>query len=186
MSASGFGFTSNGGRVRGVCTTVEHCANLHDFFREIKAPDETSEPLAKYALCVAMRFLARPSKSAIFAFVMTEANVSAAFTLNTLMSCISLVQSNGPNVMCVLMDGSSVNIRVFKQLLGAYFCLMHLRQRNRAAADTGSLPAGGEIGMADGQIGLDFAHDATDCHRFKTSFTNPDNPDRKIYLTVCR
>ena len=118
MSASGFGFTSNGGRLRGVCTTVEHCANLHDFFREIKAADET-QPLAKYALCVAMRYLARPSKSAIFAFVMTEGNITASFTQNTLLSCISLVQSFGPNVFCVVMDGSSVNIRVFKQLLGA-------------------------------------------------------------------
>lgn len=119
LTASGIGFTSQGGRLRGMVTTVaEGCTDIHDFYREIAAADDTT-PIAKYALCIAVRCLARPSNNAIFAFVMTEGNIEANFCLNTLLSCLTLVQSHSMNVMSIIMDGSSVNIKVFKHLLGA-------------------------------------------------------------------
>jgi len=39
--------------------------------------------------------------------------------------------------------------------------------------------------MKAGQIGLTFNTHPEDPHRFTTSFANPDNPGRVIFLTVC-
>jgi len=99
-------------------TTVESgCTDIHDFYREVVGAGDTT-PIAKYALCVAMRCLGRPQTSAIFTFVLTEGNITAEFCLNTLLSSLTAVQSHGLPVMCIVMDGSSINIKVFKYLLG--------------------------------------------------------------------
>jgi len=186
LTASGLGFSSRGGRLRGVVSTVaDGCTDLHDFYRELEAADDTT-PIAKYALCVAVRCLARPANNAIFAFVLAEGNLQSSFCLNTLMSCLSMVQSHGLNVMHIIMDGSSINIRVFKDLLGEcdiWRCSMLLIGCPLSLSFLFDLFS---QGMPPGQIGLSCnAEPGGDPHRFKTKFRNPDNPDRWIYLTVC-
>lgn len=62
--------------------------------------------------------MARPSIHAIFGFVLTEGNIGAEFTTNMLMGAIDIVQSCDMNVFAIIADGSSVNIKSFKSLLG--------------------------------------------------------------------
>ena len=129
LTASGIGFTSQGGRLRGVVTTVvDGCTDAHVLYRTLAPPPDTV-PIAKYALCLSLRCLARPAVHAIFAFVLTEGNISADFTVNLLLSAVTVVQSHDMSVFGIIMDGSSVNIKAFKMLLGGLGAMLWALRR---------------------------------------------------------
>ena len=98
------------------------------------------------------------------------------------------------HVFSIIADGSSVNIKSFKSLLGEPHPTVSLHpsvpvlrppgaDHQQRVNDACALRC--FLGMAPGQIGLDFEADPADPHRFVTHFPNPDDPSRKIHLTVC-
>jgi len=112
----GIAFSSMGGKLRGVATTARQEPHLHDFFRTMSAEDDT--PIASYALCFAVRPMDYPQMSSIIAFVLAAGNLASEFTLSTLLAAITLVQSFDFIVNTVIADGSSINVRCFKDLIG--------------------------------------------------------------------
>lgn len=118
MSTSGIAFPSMARAMRGNCTTGADSSSMHDFHRELANADEDT-PIAKYALSMRVRVIARPHINAVASFVMTEGNIDAVFVTTNLLSAIEAVQSYDLQVTLVLFEGSSVNLRAFKDLLGA-------------------------------------------------------------------